>query len=54
MRTGMMIQILAKLPAHRAGASRRGSFIHIVPLHPAYNAGLAGHVPAKKIRVLTG
>jgi hypothetical protein len=35
----------------RMGASRKGSFVHIVPLDPAYKAGLAGHVPAKeKIR----
>ena len=50
-----------KLPAHKAGpfgkahgpeyiewASREESFLHIVPLNPAYMAGLAGHVPAKK------
>jgi len=45
-----------KLPAHRAGlpghavASRMRaneiSFL-IVPLDPAYKAGLAGHLPAK-------
>jgi hypothetical protein len=26
-------------------APRRGNFVHIVPLDPAYKAGLAGHVP---------
>ena len=31
----------------RDGASRKGNFVHIVPLNPAYEAGLAGHVPAK-------
>ncbi len=36
-----------KLSTHRAGASRKGSFVRIVPLDPAYQAGLAGHVPAK-------
>ena len=25
----------------------KGSFVHIVPLAPAYKAGLAGRVPAK-------
>jgi len=32
----------------QGGASRRGSFVHIVPLDPAYKAGLAGHVPANR------
>jgi hypothetical protein len=27
-----------KLPAHKGGASRRGYFIHMVPLDPAYPA----------------
>jgi hypothetical protein len=45
-----------KLPAHRAGLPghasgeqnvSKGSFVYIVPLHPAYKAGLAGHVPVK-------
>jgi hypothetical protein len=34
-------------PRPQGAASRRGIIIHIVPLHPAYKAGLAGHVPAK-------
>jgi len=41
-----------KLPAHRASRARsgeqdasKGNFIHIVPLNPAYKAGLAGHAP---------
>jgi len=27
----------------------KGSFIHIVPLDPAYKAGLTGHVPVKSV-----
>jgi len=34
-------------PRLQDGASRKGSFVNIVPLDPAYKAGLAGHVPAK-------
>ncbi len=30
----------------QGGASRRGSFVDIVPLVSAYKSGLAGHVPA--------
>jgi len=26
----------------------KGNFIHIVPLNPGYEAGLAGHAPVKK------
>jgi len=40
----------SEAPRPQGGASRKGSFIHIVPLDPAYKAGLAGHVPAKAIR----
>jgi hypothetical protein len=32
-------------PRPQGGASRKGNFVHIVPLDPAYKAGLAGHVP---------
>ena len=39
-------QSFLKLPA-QGWASRKGSFVHIVPLDPAYKAGLTGHVPAK-------
>ena len=48
------IQIDVKLAAHRAGLPghasgeqnvSKGNFIRIVPLDPAYKAGLAGHVP---------
>jgi hypothetical protein len=38
----------SEVPRPQGGTSRRGSFIHIVPLDPAYKAGLAGHVPVKK------
>jgi len=34
-------------PRPQGGASRKGNFIYIVPLDPAYKAGLAGHLPAK-------
>jgi hypothetical protein len=36
-----------KLPAHSAGAFRKGNFILIVPLDPTYKVGLAGHLPVK-------
>ena len=31
----------------QGGASRKGSFVRIVPLDPAYKAGLAGHLPVR-------
>jgi len=34
-------------PPAQGWASRKGSFVHIVPLDPASKAGLTGHVPAK-------
>jgi hypothetical protein len=34
-----------KLPAHRAGLPGKVISFYIVPLDPAYKAGLAGHVP---------
>ena len=43
-------------PCPQVGASRarsgepdasKGSFVHIVPLNPAYKAGLAGHAPVR-------
>jgi hypothetical protein len=37
----------SEAPRSQRAASRRGSLLHIVPLDPAYKAGLAGHVPAK-------
>jgi hypothetical protein len=39
----------AGLPGHASGEQNvsKGSFVHIVPLDPAYEAGLAGHVPVK-------
>jgi hypothetical protein len=36
-----------KLPAHRAGLPGKVISFYIVPLDPAYKAGLAGHVPVK-------
>jgi hypothetical protein len=34
-------------PRPQGGASRKGNLIYIVPLDPAYRAGLAGHLPVK-------
>jgi hypothetical protein len=34
-----------KLPAHRAGLPGKEISFLIVPLDPAYKAGLAGHLP---------
>ena len=34
-----------KLPAHRAGLPENEILFFIVPLDPAYKAGLAGHLP---------
>ena len=31
----------------QAGASRKGNIVLIVPLDPAYKAGLVGHLPVK-------
>ncbi len=36
-----------KLPAHRAGLPGNVISFYIVPLYPAYKAGLAGHLPVK-------
>jgi hypothetical protein len=36
-----------KLLGHRPGLPGKAVFFHIVPLRPAYKAGLAGHVPVK-------
>ena len=43
----MKSQAVSEAPRPQGGASRKGSFIYIVPLDPAYKAGLAGHVPVK-------
>ena len=42
----------AELPGHVSGEQNvsQGSFIPIVPLNPAYKAGVAGHVPVKRRR----
>jgi hypothetical protein len=37
-----------KFPAHRAGLPGKVISFYIVPLDPAYKAGLAGHVPANR------
>ena len=52
-------RLLNEASRPQGGASRarsgeqdasQGSFVHIVPLDPAYKAGLAGHVPANIIQ----
>jgi len=43
---------LCEAPRPQGGASRKGSFVHIVPLDPAYKAGLAGRVPANSLKTL--
>jgi hypothetical protein len=37
-----------KLPAHRAGLPGNEISFLIVPLDPAYKAGLAGHLPVNR------
>jgi hypothetical protein len=39
---------ICEAPRPQGGASRKGNLIYIVPLDPAYKAGLAGHLPANK------
>jgi hypothetical protein len=39
--------VIMKLPANKGRASRKGNLIYIVPLDPAYKAGLARHLPVK-------
>jgi len=36
---------ISEAPRPLGGASRKGNLIYIVPLDPAYKAGLAGHLP---------
>jgi len=36
---------ISEAPRPQGGASRKGNLIYIVPLDPAYKAGLAGHLP---------
>jgi hypothetical protein len=38
----------SEAPRQQGGASRKGNFILIVPLDPAYIAGLAGHSPVSR------
>ncbi len=42
-----MSKFKCEAPRPQGGASRKGSFVYIVPLDPAYKTGLTGHVPAK-------
>jgi len=43
-----MIATRNEAPRPQGGASRKGNLIYIVPLDPAYKAGLAGHLPVKR------
>ncbi len=45
--SGKIWIVLCEAPRPQAGASRKGNIVLIVPLDPAYKAGLAGHLPAK-------
>ncbi len=38
---------ISEAPRPQGGASRKGGLIYIVPLDPAYKAGLARHLPAR-------
>jgi hypothetical protein len=38
---------MSEAPRPQGGASRQGMIVHIVPLYPAYETGLAGHVPVR-------
>jgi hypothetical protein len=38
-----------KLPGHRPGLPGNVISFYIVPLDPAYKAGLSGHSPAKRM-----
>jgi hypothetical protein len=41
-----------KLPGHRPGLPGKVISFHIVPLDPAYRAGIAGHVPVNDVLLL--
>jgi hypothetical protein len=40
-------QPICEAPRPQGGASRKRNTVFIVPLDPAYKAGLAGHLPAR-------
>jgi len=44
----LLLPLGCEAPRPQGGASRKGNFVYIVPLDPAYKAGLAGHVPVKR------
>ncbi len=44
-----MSKTKCEAPRPQGGASRKGNLIYIVPLDPAYKAGLAGHLPVKSM-----
>ena len=47
---GCIITQNVKLPAHRAGLPGKVLSLHIVPLYPAYKAGLVEHLPANGLQ----
>ncbi len=56
-----MISVYSEAPRPQPGASRarsgerdasKGNIVLIVPLNPAYKAGVAGHLPAKFLKSL--
>jgi hypothetical protein len=47
-KSGVHGETNVKLPGHRPGLPGKVVSFYIVPLDPAYKAGLVGHVPAKR------
>ena len=43
----MRLGVLSEATRPQGQASQKGNLIYIVPLAPAYKAGLAGHLPVK-------
>ena len=41
------MKVNSEAPRPQGGASRKRNTIFVVPLDPAYKAGLAGHLPVK-------
>jgi len=47
-RVRVLQKIGCEAPCPQGGASWTGSFAYILPLDPAYKAGLAGHLPVRR------
>jgi hypothetical protein len=43
------VNLLLAAPGHRPGLPEKAVSFHIVPLDPAYKAGLGGHIPANRL-----